>query len=398
VPIDREIPEIPDETAQELSDEVPHADDVSDEKTLEAHSPSDIAPVEIADETPPTEQAGEGAETPIGTLLQGTLAPPSTPFVPKSVPEIPSGLIAASVHSLSTERLDHFAPVEVDEIHQHDVQEIPPVEQVSAPAEDAQVEEAEVAPVEGVPIQEVEQTEAGEVPSEEYQAAEREESLEEPVQIGRDASNPDEEEVDDISKGKDDPPPVLEEAAAITTIPAVFTAGTIGLVATATQHKEPLPDLAGTEDSTPLIHVMTSDTPSLAIEGPFVEPLKNYDQPEEILETPSDQDTQNLTSRYIPLPREPTRLPNGRPSTSYSWLGHLFQPISPEIIEAEQNGWVAVPEIDDKPAHADPPVRRHSSRLKRRLKRLSRVQEQVPSLMSLQILIYRMQPNRGVVR
>jgi hypothetical protein len=382
VPLDREIPaEISEETAQTPSDEVPHADDVADEKPLEPHSPSEIATVDLADEPPATEQAGRGAETPVGTLLQGTLAPPSTPFVPKSVPEVPSGLIAASVHSLSTEKLDHLAPVEVDEIHQHDVPEIP---QVSVPAEDAQVEEAEVQPVEGVSIQEVEQKETTEVPSEEYQAAEPEESVKGPVQIGGDTSNPVEEEVDDISKGKNESHPVLEEAAVITSIPAVLTAGTIGLVATATQHKESHPDLTDTEHSTPLINIMSPDIPSLAIEGPFVEPLKHHVQSEGILHPLSDQDAENFTSRFVPLPREPTRLPNGRPSTSYSWLGHLFQPISPEIIEAEQNGWVAVPEVNDKPAHADKPVRRHSSRLKRRLKRLSRVQEQVHSLTSLQ--------------
>ena len=385
MPVDGEIPDdILEKNPEQPVAEVPHVDDIWDRETFEPHTTSEIASTDEPYESPAIEQVGEGAENPVGTLLQGTLAPPSTPFITKSVPVVPSGLIAASVHSLSTEKLDHLAPVEVDEIHHHDVPEIPPVEQVTVQTVDAQVTEVEVPPVEDEPIEATSEMEGGEIPSEEHQDAERGESIKESIEIVPDVPKPVVEEVDDHLEGKEaESHSVLEEAAGITAIPAVLTAGTIGLVATATQHKPTPLDLTDTEDSTPLIHVVSPDTPSLSVQGPFVEPLKHHVQPEEILPPLSDHEAQNLASPFMPVPREPTRLPNGRPSTSYSWLGHLFQPISPEIIEADQNGWIAVPEVDDKSVHAKPPVRRHSSRLKRRLKRLSRVQEQVQHLLDL---------------
>ena len=59
-----------------------------------------------------------------------------------------------------------------------------------------------------------------------------------------------------------------------------------------------------------------------------------------------------------------------RPATSYSWLGALFQPINPTILEAQRSGWIVLSnEIQD------PPIRKSSARLRKKLKDLPSLQD-----------------------
>jgi hypothetical protein len=159
--------------------------------------------------------------------------------------------------------------------------------------------------------------------------------------------------------------------AAALVIPAAIAAGSIGIMATATQHKSGDPEsrhlenATAADDAIPLIRVTSPKPRTLEVHGPFVEPLKHHVQPEEISPpTPTLPHSQTLASPVVPTPPEPTRLPptTPRPATSYSWLGALFQPISSEVVEAQRTGWVAIQtEIVN-----DPPVRRSSSKLKKK--------------------------------
>ena len=338
----------PAETKEQISTDVNPPNNLSDEKAIE---PPYVSEDETAaDESPAAEPGDQGTETPISTFIKGTMAPPSTPSVSKSVLEVPSGLIAASVRSISTERLNRFEPVEAEE--QTGMEEDQPVDNVPPEVQEPTAKEAE--------------------------------TIREPVPLYKGVVEPAMERspvVDEVPPPKEEESQRAMETAAIGSIPAVPATGTIGLVATATQHNPSQPELVDSADVPPLIRVVSPNPPSLAVQGPFVEPLKHHIQPEEISPIPCPQDSRLLSSPFFPVPAEPTRLPTGRPSTSYSWIGHLFQPISPEIIEAQRSGWVAIStEIVN-----EPPVRRHSSRLKRRLKRLSRTEriEQAETVLNL---------------
>jgi hypothetical protein len=173
------------------------------------------------------------------------------------------------------------------------------------------------------------------------------------------------------------------ETAAVLGIPAVMAAGSIGIMATATHSRGQSPlnkshdsppastEPGVDEDPVPAIHVDTASPPAndtLEVHGPFIEPLKHHIQPDDI--SPVVSDATALRSPHLPIPFEPTHLPPlrdlTRPSTSYSWLGALFGPISPEIIEAQRTGWVVISnEIID-----EPPVRRRSTKLRRRTREI----------------------------
>lgn len=174
------------------------------------------------------------------------------------------------------------------------------------------------------------------------------------------------------------------ERAAVLGIPVVIAAGSIGIMATATHSRQPTPpnqphdhpptltEHGATVDHVPAIHVETPTSPdqkdTFEIHGPFIEPLKHHIQPDEI--TPVLPDSTALRSPHMPIPYEPTHLPPmrdlPRPSTSYSWLGNLFGPISPEIVEAQRTGWIAIStETTD-----ESPVRRRSTKLRRRAREI----------------------------
>lgn len=59
-----------------------------------------------------------------------------------------------------------------------------------------------------------------------------------------------------------------------------------------------------------------------------------------------------------------------RPTTSYSWLGALFQPINPTILEAQQSGWIV---LSNK--IQEPPIQKSSARLRKKLKDLPNLQD-----------------------
>ena len=121
----------------------------------------------------------------------------------------------------------------------------------------------------------------------------------------------------------------------------------------------------------PAIQVATPKTPaSELIPSPFPSPLRYHLQPEGSspvsptpphLTTLPEPDTQ---ANHLPVPKEAAR-----PTTSYSWLGSLFGPIDPKIVEAEQTGWVGVTTGQTAESSSAPaPVRRTSSRLRKKVK------------------------------
>jgi len=121
----------------------------------------------------------------------------------------------------------------------------------------------------------------------------------------------------------------------------------------------------------PAIQVATPKTPaSELIPSPFPSPLRYHLQPEggsPVAPTPPhlttlpESDTQ---ANHLPVPKEAAR-----PTTSYSWLGSLFGPIDPKIVEAEQTGWVGVTTGQTAESSSAPaPVRRTSSRLRKKVK------------------------------
>ena len=121
----------------------------------------------------------------------------------------------------------------------------------------------------------------------------------------------------------------------------------------------------------PAIQVATPKTPaSELIPSPFPSPLRYHLQPEggspvspapPQLTTLPEPDTQ---ANHLPVPKEAAR-----PTTSYSWLGSLFGPIDPKIVEAEQTGWVGVTTGQTAESSSAPaPVRRTSSRLRKKVK------------------------------
>lgn len=316
-----------------------------------SESPADIQPGSADDEDSPN-------MTPPGTVLQGTVAPPSTPLVYKLFESpFPSVPIGASGHAVDEDRdnevvlqkgyLEHSADVddEVDDASQ-EFEEGPSYDDIS----DTESVSHVATTVERV---DVSSQRVGLKPT--IQTSNSTEEL------ATDTKGEESRVSEPLDTGKDDF--TVEKAAAVV-IPATIAAGSIGIMATSTQEK---PDKSETrhldvtapiDDSIPLIRVITPKPRTLEVHGPFVDPLKHHIQPEEISPTtPTTPHSPTLASPVVPIPTEPTHLPpTPRPATSYSWLGALFQPISPDVIEAQRTGWVAIStEIID-----EPPVRRRS--------------------------------------
>ena len=330
---------------------------------LESESPSRDVPL-----TAPVEEPSDDMEyvtvTPAETFLPGTIAPPPTPHVSKDSSPLPfhSSLIGASVEALKAQ--DGHAPSSregyVDRPSRSEDEVIEPT-CVST--------ESQTAEVDTIPPSESEHPNrfAAEDPSDIPLESEH---------AGATSSReiPDDTESDSLG---------FERAAALG-LPVVIAAGSIGIMATATHSRQGTPareqrdspptlaEAGAGADLVPAIHVETPTSPdqkeTLEIHGPFIDPLKHHIQPDEI--SPVLSDSTALQSPQVPIPYEPTHLPPlrelTRPSTSYSWLGALFGPISPEIIEAQRTGWIVIStEMSD-----EPPVRRRSTKLRRRTREL----------------------------
>jgi hypothetical protein len=303
--------------------------------------------------------------TPAETDLPGTVAPPPTPHSTKQSPQWPfhSGIIGASVEALRAQEVEE--PISREGYLDR---EIPEEDEAIRPAADLSSED---------------QTDIVEVtpPSDSVNLSDTSQ-LENPADVTVESEEPEPTSPLDesaVSKRSETETPGFETAAALG-IPAVMAAGSIGIMATATHSRDQTPPHdappastvpGASEEHVPAIHVDipspdTKDT--FEIHGPFIEPLKHHIQPEDI--SPVISDSTTLHSPRLPIPFEPTHLPPlrdiTRPSTSYSWLGALFGPISPEIIEAERTGWVAIStEITD-----GRPVRRRSTKLRRRTREI----------------------------
>jgi len=297
--------------------------------------------------------------------LPGTVALPPTPHMSRESPHSPlhSGMIGASVEALRAQEVEETTSREgyLDRDMVEEDDEITPAADVS---EEDQTDGAEIVPsFNSVNPPDASQHESMTVESEEPELA----------------SPPDESAV--AKRSETDSHGF--ETAAVLGLPVVMAAGSIGIMATATHSRGQSPlnkahdsppastEPGADEDPVPAIHVDTASpdaNDTLEVHGPFIEPLKHYIQPDDI--PPVVSDATALRSPHLPIPFEPTHFPPlrdlTRPSTSYSWLGALFGPISPEIIEAQRTGWVAISsEIID-----EPPVRRRSTKLRRRTREI----------------------------
>jgi hypothetical protein len=132
----------------------------------------------------------------------------------------------------------------------------------------------------------------------------------------------------------------------------------------------------------PLIKVITPKPPTLELPSQWSEPLKHHVQPIEMspsVLTPPHSPT--LVSPIAPVPAEPTHLPPPmdltRPPTSYSWLGSLRYPIIPITLEG-QTGWIT----NDVPSTVE--IRKRHSRLRRKRDRLTEAARMVNKRQSLQ--------------
>jgi hypothetical protein len=161
------------------------------------------------------------------------------------------------------------------------------------------------------------------------------------------------------------------------TVPAVIAAGALGsmISSTDTSHEDGAPIAAedsqviyhqtAENDDLPIIQVETTKPTTIIVAGPFREDVKPQHTLREVW-TP-DQ----FPTRSTPFPTSPpkaVRLSPGqesmRPPTSYSWLGRLFQPIDPAIVDAQTTGWMVLPEENVADA---PPQRKMSTRLRKKL-------------------------------
>jgi hypothetical protein len=115
--------------------------------------------------------------------------------------------------------------------------------------------------------------------------------------------------------------------------------------------------------SNPYVHVYTSKSAAVDIPNPLFDPIRKHKKSQSspfpassIPETPPSPSA-SFTPRMM------SSKPLNRPPTSYSWLGKMFEPIGPEIVEAEQQGWIDEP---DEPVD-ELPSRKLSQRLRRRI-------------------------------
>jgi hypothetical protein len=122
------------------------------------------------------------------------------------------------------------------------------------------------------------------------------------------------------------------------------------------------------DSSVPLIPVYPKP-PTVEVHSPFTDPLKDHVQSYEISPFPSLAPRSSThTPPIMSIPSGPPYISPSkdlnRPSTSYSWLGALFGPINPTIVEAQRTGWVEI----STEIIGEPPVRKSSGRLRRKMR------------------------------
>jgi hypothetical protein len=186
-----------------------------------------------------------------------------------------------------------------------------------------------------------------------------------------------------ISDGQDN----LSAAVALTTIPVGLGLSAVGLLAVARpQITEPLDDdndlkaQFQSDEYRPRTPLDVLQPDKLEVHGPFVDPLKHHGQGQDMsyMVTNLRSPTPMMPPQMNFIPYQAVPLPP-RPGTSYSWLGNMFQPIDPRILEAEKAGWITLSDEGEvKFTAAAPPVHRRSL-LRRKLKE-PMSQGEVPSL------------------
>ena len=324
----------------------------------------------IASDDAPLEDMEYVTVTPAETFLPGTIPPPPTPYVQRGTSPSPfeSGIIGASVEALQSQSPAERPPREGylgRDFHTEDANIPTPAEALTEVKTDDYIEFTRSSePVD--PAERSHQETQDDFPVES--------ELPEPTLLTDDG---------DVHTRSETESPGFEKAAVLG-IPVVIAASSsIGIMATATHSKQQTPpshprelapalnDQGASVDHIPVIRVDSTSPDAkdaFEVHGPFIEPLKYHVQPDEISPIPADSTI--LKSPQVFIPFEPTHLPPSkdlsRPSTSYSWLGALFGPISPEILEAQRTGWVAI----SSEMNNEPPVRRRSTKLRRRTREI----------------------------
>ena len=355
---DEIVHEVPSET-EPVHAEVKEIPPVHSDEPIEvslAHFKFNLKGSEFA-----TETKEDNVVTPVETISQGTVAPPSTPLATRIEVVTAAGIIGTSVHTIAEDQLKEAVPREgyLDRsIDVEDDSNVPsPEPEDGPPLDDVTDGESLLDVPQHVERVDVSSQKVVTIPS--VQPS----SSMDPIQDSTIASKSEAPSAGETSDSKEG---MSVETAGIVAIPAAVAAGSIGILATATHQKSDQENetTASIHDSVPLIRVDTPKPPTLEVQSPFSEPLKHHIQPEEISPpTPTVPHSPTLESPVVPILREPTRLPPApRPVTSYSWLGSLFQPISSDVVEAQRTGWVAIStEIVNEPS-----VRKSSTRLRRK--------------------------------
>jgi len=113
--------------------------------------------------------------------------------------------------------------------------------------------------------------------------------------------------------------------------------------------------------SNPYVHVYTSRSAAVELPSPLFEPIRKHKKsqssplPANAMAEAPPSSTQSFTPRMM------SSKPSLRPPTSYSWLGALFQPIDPDVEDAQKHGWIDGPDESVE----DLPTRKLSTRLKK---------------------------------
>lgn len=178
--------------------------------------------------------------------------------------------------------------------------------------------------------------------------------------------------------------------AAAFAIPAVIAAGAVGILVSSNDKSQDddasisaqdshVIIHAPPEDDTPIIQVESTKPTTIIVAGPFREQL-----------TPSHRLTEvwtpeQFTPRSMPFPTKARLSPSQetiRPPTSYSWLGRLFQPIDPAIVDAQTTGWITLPE--EEGSEDTTPQRKLSTRLRKKI--FSKHENDGPEQVSLAVV------------
>jgi hypothetical protein len=294
-----------------------------------------------------TETSGTSDETPPDTVLQGRIAPPSTPHAPRGITSSPSfsemfrtddkgEQMKFSDALLEEESVDDKSFVESDGFEAKG-----DIEGTESPVDDEDKVDALDLPVDS--------------------------SMAEPM-----GSHVADIEVQNLAKDNkdDDSNPTTVAAPNIIDPPTTELSTTKAAEVDQELETSDIPQgnidesirSPATDETHPLSDPPNFATPDVLITVP--EPVKQNQSMEGTTPVPSASHSLAIPSptttserTYLTAAKEMIR-----PATSYSWLGALFQPIDPKLVDAQKTGWV---EVSTTVTNA-PPVRKGSTKLKKK--------------------------------